>query len=68
MPDLRWEEVKNFFDADLMGSLPDVWVEGASAGDWQAVFDLVRTSGWSWEYRVGEVITALPTRGADPRC
>ncbi|MGY0466657.1 hypothetical protein ACW14Y_41335 [Kitasatospora sp. cg17-2] len=42
MPDLLWDDVKNFFDPDLMGALPDVCVAGTSVNGWQAVFDLVR--------------------------
>jgi hypothetical protein len=30
---LRWEEVSAFFDADLMGTLPDVVVPGTSIDD-----------------------------------
>ena len=60
MPDLVWEEVKNFFDPDLMGSLPDVRVEDASVQDWQAVFDLVRSQGWRWEYAEGDAVLPLP--------
>ncbi|MEU4671862.1 hypothetical protein AB0F91_28790 [Amycolatopsis sp. NPDC023774] len=61
MPDLLWDEVRSLFDPHLMGALPDVSVVGASAEDWQAVFDLVRSREWAWEYRVGDVVTALPT-------
>ena len=61
MPDLLWDEVRSLFDPRLMGALPEVSVVGASAEDWQAVFDLVRSRGWAWEYRVGDVVTALPT-------
>jgi hypothetical protein len=42
MPDLYWDEVKNFFDPNLMGVLPDVVVPGASAEDRQDLFDLVQ--------------------------
>ncbi|MFF7454359.1 hypothetical protein [Kitasatospora sp. NPDC008115] len=71
MPDLLWDDVRNFFDPDLMGALPDVSVEGTSVEDWQAVFDLVRSSGWAWTYSQGRVIRSLPpavevlTRPAD---
>ncbi|MFI6360797.1 hypothetical protein ACIBJF_51810 [Streptomyces sp. NPDC050743] len=71
MPDLLWDDVRNFFDPDLMGALPDVSVEGTSVEDWQAVFDLVRSSGWLWEYLEGGVAGPLPpavqvlTRPAD---
>lgn len=36
MADLLWDDVKCFFDPDLMGSLPDVRVPDASVEDWQA--------------------------------
>jgi hypothetical protein len=58
--DLLWEDVRNFFDPDLMGSLPDVRVPGASVDDWQAVLDLVRSTGWEFEYSVGEYVLPLP--------
>jgi hypothetical protein len=64
VPDLWWNDVKNFFDPDLMGALPDVSVSGVSVEDWQAVFDLVRSSGWAWEYREGEVVGSLPAAQA----
>ncbi|MFB8174175.1 hypothetical protein [Kitasatospora purpeofusca] len=60
MPDLLWDDVKNFFDPDLMGALPDVCVAGTSVNDWQAVFDLVRSCGWEWEYLEGRVAVPLP--------
>ncbi|WP_285629363.1 hypothetical protein [Actinoallomurus iriomotensis] len=61
MPDLWWNDVKNFFDPGLIGALPDVSVSGVSVEDWQAVFDLVRSSGWAWEYREGRVVGSLPS-------
>ncbi|GJF33030.1 hypothetical protein KNE206_57300 [Kitasatospora sp. NE20-6] len=60
MPDLLWDDAKDFFDPDLMGTLPDVSVAGTSVEDWQAVFDLVRAKGWTWEYSVGGVPGPLP--------
>ncbi|MGI5420483.1 hypothetical protein [Actinomadura luteofluorescens] len=60
MPDLLWDDVRNFFDPDVMGALPDVSVAGTSVEDWQALFDLVRLSGWSWEYSVGGAAEPLP--------
>jgi len=41
MPDLRWDEVREFFDPDLMGALPDLFVPDSTVQDWQAVLDLV---------------------------
>lgn len=61
MSDLRWDEVAEFFDPDLMGTLPDVVVPGASVQDWQAVFDVVTSSRWTWEYRVGQEAAPLPS-------
>ena len=61
MPDLLWDDVRDFFDPELMGALPDVCVAGASVEDWQVVFDLVRSSGWTWEYSVGGVAGPLPS-------
>ncbi|QYN19020.1 hypothetical protein [Amycolatopsis sp. DSM 110486] len=60
MPDLLWDEVRSLFDPHLMGALPNVSVADASAEDWQAVFDLVRSRGWAWEYRLDDVVTPLP--------
>ncbi|MFE5570328.1 hypothetical protein ACFQ68_35430 [Amycolatopsis japonica] len=53
MADLRWDEVRSFFDPDLMGAFPDVFVPDTSAEDWQRVFDLVEARGWQREFRRG---------------
>ncbi|MFD6270290.1 hypothetical protein [Nocardia asteroides] len=74
MPDLLWTEVKNFFDPHLMGALPDLWVLDTSVEDWQAVFDLIQSSGWACEYREGDSVGPLPAaaevlpRPADAEC
>ncbi|MFG1753658.1 hypothetical protein [Streptosporangium sandarakinum] len=60
MPDLLWDEVRSFFDPDLMGSLPDVWVADASVDDWQAVLDLIEVHGWRSEYSEGDIVLPLP--------
>jgi hypothetical protein len=36
MPDLQWDEVRPFFDPELMGTLPDVVIEETGVEDWQA--------------------------------
>ncbi|WP_033223421.1 hypothetical protein [Kitasatospora phosalacinea] len=64
MPDLLWDDVRNFFDPDLMGSLPDARVADTSVEDWQAVLDLVRSQGWPCEYSEDGVVARLP-RAAD---
>lgn len=63
MADLLWDDVKCFFDPDLMGSLPDVRVPDASVEDWQAVLDLVAEKGWKCQY--SEEGTVLPVLRAE---
>jgi hypothetical protein len=64
----------SFFDPDLMGSLPDVVVPDASVEDWQSVLDLVRVSGWKFQYSEGETVLPVPraeavlSRPADAEC
>jgi len=60
VPDLLWDDVKNFFDPDLMGPLPDVSVADTSVDDWQAVLDLVRSRGWACEYSEDGAVLRLP--------
>ncbi|MEV8328438.1 hypothetical protein [Kitasatospora sp. NPDC056731] len=74
MADLLWDDVKCFFDPDLMGSLPDLRVPDASAEDWQAVLDLVEARGWQCQYSEGETVLPVPraetvlSRPADAEC
>ncbi|MFC8709700.1 hypothetical protein ACFUCQ_07110 [Streptomyces sp. NPDC057197] len=60
MADLLWDDVKCFFDPDLMGSLPDVRVPDASVEDWQTVLDLVAEKGWKCQYSEGETVFPVP--------
>ncbi|MFB7282865.1 hypothetical protein ACFCZV_37810 [Streptomyces hydrogenans] len=60
MADLVWDDVKCFFDPDVMGSLPDVRVPDASVEDWQAVIDLVVEKGWTYQYSEGESVLPMP--------
>ncbi|MFE0678671.1 hypothetical protein [Streptomyces sp. NPDC058867] len=60
MPDLLWDDVRNFLDPDLMGALPDARVADTSVEDWQTVLDLVRSRGWSCEYSEDGVPVRLP--------
>lgn len=57
---LLWDDVRGFFDPDLMGTLPDLLVPGASVEDWQAVLDLVVVSGWKHQYSEGESVLPVP--------
>ncbi len=58
--DLLWDDVKCYFDPDLMGSLPDVTVPDASGNDWQDLLDLVVEKGWKCQYSEGESVLPLP--------
>ncbi|ASY36828.1 MULTISPECIES: hypothetical protein [Streptomyces] len=60
MSDPLWDDVKCFFDLDLMGSLPDVRVPNASVEDWQMVLDLVAEKGWKCQYSEGETVLPVP--------
>lgn len=61
MPDLRWEQVSELFDPDLMGVLPDLVVPDATVEEWQATLDLVVTSGWQWRFEAGAAERPLPS-------
>jgi hypothetical protein len=45
--DVLSDDVRWFFDPELMGCLPDMSVPGASGDDLQAVLDLVAEQGWA---------------------
>lgn len=60
MTDLRWDEVKDLFDPDLMGALPDLFVPDATVEDWQTVLGLVAARGWQWQYSQGDTVLPLP--------
>ncbi|MEU7649944.1 hypothetical protein [Streptomyces huasconensis] len=74
MADLLWDDVRCFFDPDLMGSLPDLRVPDCSVEDWQAVLDLVGARGWKRQYSEGETVLPVPraesvlSRPADAEC
>lgn len=65
VPGVLWDEVKDWFDPEVNGVLPDVWVEDTSIADWQSVLDLVRSAGWRHEYAVGGRSAQLPVRALD---
>ncbi|MEU8900977.1 hypothetical protein [Nocardia sp. NPDC048505] len=60
MPDLLWDDVRSLFDPETMGALPDLTIAGTTAADWQALFELIRSSGWEWEYSEDGVPADLP--------
>jgi len=72
--DLAWDIVKELFDPEEMGSLPDLRVPDTAAGDWQSLLDLVVERGWSHEYLEGDTELPLPraaavlARSADAEC
>lgn len=71
---LLWDDVKCFFDPDVMGSLPDVRVPDTSVGDWQVVLDLIAEKGWKCQYSEGGTVLPVPraeavlSRPADAEC
>ncbi|MGY0069658.1 hypothetical protein ACWZEH_23285 [Streptomyces sp. QTS137] len=60
MADLLWDDVRWFFDPEVMGSLPDVRVPDSSETDWQVVLDLVEERGWAFQYCEGSAVLPLP--------
>lgn len=62
--DLRWDDVRDIFDPELMGALPDVLVPGASVEDWQAVLDLAEEREWRHQYAEGSTVLPVPSAAA----
>ncbi|WP_017594137.1 hypothetical protein [Nocardiopsis potens] len=60
MGGLLWDEVRDLFDPEAMGALPDLRVAGTSAADWQALLDLVEESGWPSRYAEDGAVRAVP--------
>lgn len=59
--DLLWDDVREWFDPDANGVLPNVTVPGTDVADWQAVLDLVRSKGWAYEYSEDGLVGRVPT-------
>jgi hypothetical protein len=57
---LRWDDVRVWFDLDLNGTLPDVYVPETTADDWRTLIALVRSEGWRWTYLVDNEPGELP--------
>jgi hypothetical protein len=64
-PEVRWEDVQEWFDLEENGSLPDVQVPNTTIADWQALIDLIRAKGWGVEYSEDGRIVRLPDRVED---
>jgi len=60
VPDVAWDEVREWFDPETNGVLPDVHVPETTVADWQAVVDLVRSKGWAYEYAVDGRVVRMP--------
>ncbi|NES26324.1 hypothetical protein GCE86_27885 [Micromonospora terminaliae] len=65
MPDLRWDDVREWFDPFENGSLPDVIVPGTTLTDWETLLRLIRSEGWRCEYDFRERGLPLPASAAD---
>lgn len=59
MADMVWDEVKEWFDPSENGSAPDVVVADTDLGDWDRLFELIRSRGWRCEHRLGDQARAL---------
>lgn len=74
MSDLHWNDVKEFFDPSLMGTLPDLVVPGSSVDDWQALLHLIEERGWQHQYFEGTSMGPMPraetvlSRSAEAEC
>ncbi|MGW0771894.1 hypothetical protein [Streptomyces sp. NPDC002676] len=75
MADLLWDDqVAWLLDPADGGCLPDVFVENTTAADWQAVLDLIKEQGWTFEFAEGNAVLPLPraeavlSRPADAEC
>jgi hypothetical protein len=63
--DVRWDDVREWFDPEANGALPDVCVRGTTIADWQGLIDLIRAQGWAVEYAEDGRILRLPDRAED---
>jgi len=63
--DLRWDDVKEWFDPAQNGSVPDVVVADTTLDDWQALITLIRTAGWRAEYEHRDRRGEVPHSAAD---
>jgi len=50
MHEIRWDDVKDWFNPHENGSLPDVLVRDATMATWDALLVLIRSQGWRYEY------------------
>jgi hypothetical protein len=57
---LLWDDVKDLFDPDLMGWLPDLRVPDTSVHDWQTFLEVVVERGWRHRYTDDNAVAPLP--------
>jgi hypothetical protein len=58
--DLRWDDVKDWFDPIENGSAPDLLVADTTVADWEALLTLARSRGWRIAFSYGEGEVPLP--------
>jgi hypothetical protein len=63
--DLRWDDVKQWFDPVGNGSAPDLIVADTTLTHWQLLTDLIRSSGWPCRYEHGDRPAPVPESAAD---
>lgn len=65
MRDIRWDEVREWFDPYENGSAPDVIVPDMSLADWETLFRLIRSKGWRCDYEFRDQMLPLPPSPAE---
>jgi hypothetical protein len=63
--DLRWDDVKQWFDPIENGIAPDVIVADTTLAHWQLVLDLIRSREWLCRYERGDGEAAVPESAVD---
>lgn len=65
MHEIRWGDVKEWFDPSENGSAPDVVVPDMTLADWESLFGLIRSECWPCEYDFQDQRLSLPESAAE---
>jgi hypothetical protein len=65
MHNIRWDDVKEWFDPSQNGSAPDVVVPDTTVEDWEKLFRLIQSEGWRCEYEYRDQRQPLPASAAE---
>lgn len=58
--ELRWDEVRYWFDVEWNGSAPDGVIHGTTVDDWNAIVRLAYERAWRIEYRDEDEVRPVP--------